>query len=233
MSDLKTTKLASISKAIIYTMPIYLGYVPIGFAYGVLALKTGLSPVNTILMSIIVFAGSAQFVAVGLFALGLTPISVIVTTFIVNLRHLLMSASLSMFFKNWNKLQKALFSFHLTDETFVLHSVKFPKSKYSKTEIFTTNITTQLSWVIGTILGVLASELITDIKPFALDYALAAMFMGLLIIQLKNYFQLLVAIFSGFLAVWFLLLGLDKWNVILAIIFSATVGVLVEEWIKN
>jgi len=217
----------------IYTMPIYLGYVPIGFAYGVLALKTGLSPVNTILMSIIVFAGSAQFVAVGLFALGLTPVSVIMTTFIVNLRHLLMSASLSVFFKNWNNIQKALFSFHLTDETFVLHSVKFPKRNYSKTEIFTTNISTQISWIFGTVLGVLASELITDIKPFALDYALATMFMGLLIIQLKNYIQLFVAIISGTLAVWFLLAGLDKWNVILAIIISATIGVLVEEWIKK
>ncbi len=76
-------------------MPIALGYIPVGFAYGVLAQKAGLSAFNTVLMSIIGYAGSAQLIVVGLIAAGISPLSIIVTTVIVNLRHMLMSAALS------------------------------------------------------------------------------------------------------------------------------------------
>jgi 4-azaleucine resistance transporter AzlC len=74
------------------TLPIILGYVPVGFAYGVLAQKSGLSGINTLLMSLLVYAGSAQLIAVGLFAAGAAPLAIVATTFVVNLRHLLMSA---------------------------------------------------------------------------------------------------------------------------------------------
>ena len=67
-------------------LPITLGYVPIGFAYGVLAEKAGLSAFNTLTMSIFVYAGSAQLIAVGLFDTNAAPLSIILTTFIVNLR---------------------------------------------------------------------------------------------------------------------------------------------------
>ena len=64
------------------TLPIILGYVPVGFAYGVLAQKSGLSGINTILMSLLVFAGSAQLIAVGLFAAGAAPLAIVATTFV-------------------------------------------------------------------------------------------------------------------------------------------------------
>ena len=76
-------------------LPIILGYVPVGFAYGVLAQKSGLSGLNTLLMSALVYAGSAQLIAVGLFAAAVNPLAIVATTFIVNLRHLLMSAALA------------------------------------------------------------------------------------------------------------------------------------------
>ena len=80
-------------------LPVAMGYIPIGFAYGVLAIKAGISPANTLWMSVIVFAGSSQLIAVGLFTAGAGSLSMIITTFIVNLRHMLMSASLSPFLK--------------------------------------------------------------------------------------------------------------------------------------
>ncbi len=80
-------------QGMVQAVPIVLGYIPVGFAYGVLAQKAGLSAFNTLLMSIIVYAGSAQLIAVGLVSSGLAPLSIIITTFIVNLRHMLMSAA--------------------------------------------------------------------------------------------------------------------------------------------
>ena len=79
--------------------PIWLGYISVGFAYGVLAQKAGLSMLNAILMSVIVYAGSAQLIAVGLFAAGAPAASIILTTFVVNLRHILMSAAVSTHLK--------------------------------------------------------------------------------------------------------------------------------------
>ncbi|MEE8390137.1 MAG: AzlC family ABC transporter permease, partial [Anaerolineae bacterium] len=80
---------------IIQAGPIVLGYIPIGLAFGVLAQKAGISTLNTLLMSLLVYAGSSQLIAVGLFASGVPALSVVLTTFVVNLRHVLLSAALS------------------------------------------------------------------------------------------------------------------------------------------
>jgi 4-azaleucine resistance transporter AzlC len=73
--------------------PICLGYIPIGLAFGVLAQKAGLSPLHIGLMSALVFAGSAQFIAVSMLAAGASATAIILTTFVVNLRHVLMSTA--------------------------------------------------------------------------------------------------------------------------------------------
>ena len=108
MSQLPPSTSAAVFKGVRRALPIVLGYVPIGFAYGVLAGKSGISAANTVLMSLIVFAGSAQFIAVGLFASGSGPAVVILTTFVVNLRHLLMAASLAPYLSKWSRRRQAL-----------------------------------------------------------------------------------------------------------------------------
>jgi 4-azaleucine resistance transporter AzlC len=212
--------------------PIMLGYLPVGFAYGVLAQKAGISPLNTILMSVLVYAGASQLIAVGLFAAQASPLSIIITTFAVNLRHMIMASALAPFLKRWRKLELALFAYELTDETFALHSTHFPVGIPSKAEVFATNLTAQISWIIGTILGLVAGQLITDIKPLALDYALPAMFIALLALQIKNRIQLIVAVVTGLLAVVLGQTALKHWNVIVAALVGATVGVILEQWTK-
>jgi len=214
-------------------LPVALGYIPVGFAYGVLALQAGLSPANTLWMSIIVYAGSSQLIAVGLISLGTSPLSLILTTFIVNLRHLLMSASLSPLLKNWKKVELAGFAFELTDETFALHSLRFNAGQTGKTETLLINIMAQFSWVFGTWLGVTAGQMVDDVHPYALDYALPAMFIALLVMQIKDRGQLLVAIVGGAFSVVLLMMGISQWNVILATIIAATLGVFGKQWIKR
>ena len=213
-------------------IPITLGYIPIGFAYGVLAQKAGLSPFNVLAMSIFVYAGSSQLIAVGLFATMAAPLSIILTTFVVNLRHLLMSSALARYLHRWRKAQLAIFAYELTDETFALHTVGFQNGEPDFTETLAVNLTAQLSWVLGSWLGLVAGELITDVKPFALDYALPAMFIALLMMQIKNRTQLLVALASGALAAGLLLAGLSQWYVILATLLGASLGVILEHWTK-
>ena len=214
-------------------IPITLGYIPVGFAYGVLAQKAGLSAFNVLAMSIFVYAGSSQLIAVGLFAAQAAPLSIILTTFVVNLRHMLMSSALARHLHRWRKSQLAVFAYELTDETFALHTVGFPEGDPDFTETLAVNLTAQVSWVFGSWLGLAAGGLITDVKPFALDYALPAMFIALLMIQIKNRTQVLVALASGVLAVCLLLTGLGQWYVILATVLGASLGVLLEQWTKS
>lgn len=214
-------------------LPIVLGYVPIGFAYGVLAGKCGMSAANTLLMSLIVFAGSSQFIAVGLFASGTGPAAVILTTFVVNLRHMLMAASLSPYLSGWKKRHLAFFSYELTDETFALHSACASRLNDCRIEALSLNVTAQTSWVIGTLLGMVASSLIGDVKPLGLDYALAAMFIGLLVGQCENKVRVITAIVSGAIATALYLAGWHQFHIIVATVLGATLGLGVEQWIKR
>lgn len=209
-----------------------MGYLPIGFAYGVLAINAGLTIFQTVLMSIIVFAGSAQLIAVSLFAQMLHPLSIIATTFIVNLRHLLMSAALAPHMKNWKQSQVAFFSFELTDESFGLHSLRFDQGNNQPVPSITINVICQSAWVLGSFLGAVAGNLIQDVRPFALDYALPAMFIALLIMQIKHRTHLIIAGLSALLSLILWQLGATQWHVILATVISATIGAGVETW-KN
>jgi 4-azaleucine resistance transporter AzlC len=112
-------------------LPVVLGYLPIGFAYGVLAANAGLTLMQTLAMSVFVFAGSSQLIAVGMISQGINPVSIVLTTLIVNLRHLLMSAALSPHMQEWKKTEIAGFCFELTDETFAVHSLRFRKGDTS------------------------------------------------------------------------------------------------------
>ena len=213
-------------------LPIMLGYLPVGFAYGVLAHKAGLSTFNTLMMSVIVYAGSAQLIAVGLVANGITSLTIILTTFIVNLRHLLMSAAIFPHIARWQKRELAGFAYELTDETFALHSTRFNLGQVEKSEAFIINIVSHITWVLGGWMGVVVGQLLVDVEPLALDYVLPAMFIGLLVMQIKSRTQVWVALLAGTASVAFLLLGFSQLHVIIATIIGATFGAWMEGWTR-
>jgi len=214
-------------------LPVVLGYLPIGFAYGVLAANAGLTLMQTMAMSVFVFAGSSQLIAVGMISQGINPISIVLTTLIVNLRHLLMSAALSPHMKEWKKIEIAGFCFELTDETFAVHSLRFRKGETSPRIAIPINVICQIAWLIGSLLGVLAGGGITDVKPFALDYALPAMFIALLLLQIQNRKQVWVALLGAALSLGLWAAGITQWNVILATVAAATLGAVLETRVKE
>ncbi len=214
-------------------LPVVLGYLPIGFAFGVLAAGAGMSAAGSLLMSLIVFAGSAQLVAVGLIVQGLNPWAIIATTFVINLRHLLMSASLSPYMQKWSGLQIAGFSFELTDETFGVHSLRFNRGETAPNPALLINLVCHLAWVIGSLLGVLTGGLIGDVRPLGLDYALPAMFIALLVMQLRGRVYLAAAAIAAGLSMLIWYAGLTQWNVILAAVAAAAAGAGVERWQKQ
>lgn len=214
-------------------LPIVLGYVPIGFSFGVLAQKAGLSIFNTLLMSVLVYAGSAQFIAVGLLTAGVSAASIITTTFVVNLRHCLMSVALFPYLRRWPKPELAAFAYQLTDETFALHAARFPGAPVHKEEAFSVNMAAQAAWVLGTAAGVLIGQRVPDVNALGLDYALPAMFVALLVLQINSRTRAGVALLAGALAAALYFTDAGQWATIIAALAGATGGVALEIWTRR
>ena len=231
--SMSTNSNTSWFKSLAPAFPVMMGYLPIGFAYGVLAVNAGLNIFQTILMSVIVYAGSSQLIAASLFAQMVQPFSIIATTFIVNLRHLLMSAALAPHMRGWHNSEVAAFSFELTDETFGIHSLRFERGDNKPLPSIGINIFCQFAWVVGSLLGAVTGNLIEDVRPFALDYALPAMFIALLVLQISNRRHLLIALLGGFLSLGIWLMGATQWNVIFATIIAAAVGAGLDIWTQQ
>lgn len=222
-----------IIKGMIQALPIVIGYIPLAFAYGVMAHEAHLSFFATFLMSLLVLAGASQFVAVSLIAQGQSILAIAFTTFVINLRHLLLATSISQNISRWPAWCRVLFSTALTDETFALHNVWFSENRAVYPQSQATNFTAHAAWILGSCLGFVTGGMFTDIKIFGLDYALAAMFIGILIFQIKNRLMIFIAVLTGSLCVMFMTLGLGFWSVMAAAVTGATTGMFFDLWNKK
>ncbi|HLT58215.1 MAG: AzlC family ABC transporter permease [Limnochordales bacterium] len=210
--------------------PVVMGYVPIGLALGVLAGQTGLSPLETGAMSALVYAGASQFVAVAMIGAGAPALSIVVTTFLVNLRHMLMSAALSPFLRGLRPGALAGIAYLITDETFAVGHGEFAARGQGDGVIFAgLGLTSYLSWLSATVAGAWLGGALATPEAWGLDFALPAMFIGLLAGQLRDRLALSVALVAG-LAV---LAGgpyLGSWSVMAAAVGAAAAGVGVQRW---
>jgi len=207
--------------------PICLGYLPIGLAFGVLAQKAGLTPFQIGLMSIFVFAGSSQFIAVSMLAAGASLVPIVMTTFMVNLRHLLMSSSLAALLGKESRLKLSLFAYGVTDESFAVNYTRLGNDAWDLDRSLVVNHTANLMWLISTVAGGYFGHLIPA-HAFGIDYALTAMFICLLIFQMKNRIAVLTAVVAGILAVVLALVIPGNAYIVLASILAAWIGVMIK-----
>jgi 4-azaleucine resistance transporter AzlC len=215
---------------LVRSTPIVLGYLPVSFAFGVMAQKAGLDLWAGILMSLVVYAGASQFIAVGLILAGSTPVGVVAAVFLVNLRHAVMSSSLAPYLTRWSRLELALFCFQLTDETYAIHVSQIESRPGGRASMLALNAAAHAAWVTGTVLGVLAGGLIVDVRPYGLDYALPSLFIALLLFQVKDRPKLLAGVVAGGLATALTLAGWERGAVIAATLVGATFGFWVSRW---
>ncbi len=211
-------------------VPIMLGYLPIGLAFGVLASTAGLSIYSAVAMSVFVFAGSSQLISVGLIDTGAGVAAITMTVFLVNLRHMLMSAYLAPHLGRMTTWQQVLFSYEITDESFAVHSAYFRRQKAPPAaQLYGVNVSAHLAWIIGTLLGAWLGVYLTfDIEAYGVDYALPAMFIALLVMQIEKARHVAIALLAAFLGLTFYLVGLSQLYIILATVIAATVGVLIK-----
>jgi len=160
---------------------------------------------------------------------GISPLPIIITTLLVNLRHILFSASLSPYLREVNKKLIPLISFYITDETFAVSITDVKETSLGHAYFLGLYITSYLSWVLSTILGSAFGSLIPDTKALGFDFALPGMFLALLCMQLKDMKTMIVALAAGALSILFILTIPGNWNVILATITAAALGVFLEK----
>ncbi|MFB9769925.1 AzlC family ABC transporter permease [Lactiplantibacillus modestisalitolerans] len=167
-------------------LPTVFGYIGVGLALGIVANTSHLSVVAILLMSLIVYAGSAQFIIVSMLLTG-SPISAIVlSTFLINSRMILMSLTIARYFKQDSFLQNIGLGSLLTDETFALsmNKLNLTHHRLRPTWLHAANIVAYLVWAAATVVGCLLGNLIQDPNQFGLDFAVVGMFIGLLYLQL-------------------------------------------------
>lgn len=184
-------------------------------------------------MSLIVFAGASQFLSINLITLGISFPEIVLATFILNFRHFLMSAAISQKLEpNISKKILAFISFGITDETFVISSLRKEK-KLPASFIIGLNSIVFLSWNIGTWLGVFVGSALPASVQSSMGIALYAMFIGLLVPSVKKS--------RPFLAIAILAMGISSiiywvapfsnlsagWNIIITAIVAAIIGTII------
>ena len=166
-------------------IPTLLGYIGIGIAAGVVGKSSHLSVLEVTLLAVIVYAGAAQFIIAGLMLVA-TPITAIIfTVFLVNSRHFLMSMATAPAFRQYSLLNNIGIGTLLTDESFAVAMNAFSnKEPINASWMHGLNLTAYIAWILSCLIGALIGEWLPNPMQFGLDYALVAMFIGLLYLQL-------------------------------------------------
>lgn len=166
-------------------LSIAIGYFPVALTFGLLAKTAGLSIIEATAMSLFVYAGASQYIALSLISTAVHPLLIVINTFIVNIRHFLMTASLSEKMAPEKKSVKAIYAFGITDETFsVLATSK--EDKISTAHAFGVTFIAYASWVIFTAIGHIIGANLPLFLQAAMSIALYAMFVGLLVPSMKG-----------------------------------------------
>lgn len=207
---------------------IAIGYFPVAVTFGLLSKSSGLSLAETFSMSLIVYAGAAQYIALNLLSLGIGIAEIILATFILNSRHFLMSASIQARAAKEPLWKKLIYAFGITDETFSVASMK--PGKITAGFMFGLGGIAYVSWLLSTLLGYLFGASLPDVLKESMGIALYAMFIALLMPALSKSRKILTLALSGaglnFLFTYFELLS-TGWSLITSALL-ASIGV---EWV--
>lgn len=233
MKGIKSIK-REIKESIVFALPIVIGYFPIAMAFGLLSKNTSLSFRDTSLLSLLVYAGASQFMALDLISAGVSWGSIILATFLLNLRHMMMSASLAVEFRDIPKKYIPLISFGITDETFSV--IFFNKEKISLGFVLFLNLLSYASWNIGTIIGYGVGEILPASLQSSLNVGLYAMFAALLFPEIKKskniLFISLIAVFV-YIILFYSKIFTSGWDIIVAVIISSLLGLKILDKSKG
>lgn len=212
-------------------LPLIVGGVPFGIIFGTLAIGAGLSGWQAMGMSLLVFAGSAQFIAVTLISGGVGAAVVLLTTFVVNLRHALYSAALQPFVRHLPSRWRIPLAFWLTDEAFAVIQYRYARDDASPHKhwfFLGAALTMYLSWQLATLIGIGFGQAVPNVASWGLDFAMIATFIGIAVPMMRTSPQVASALVAGGVA-------LLTWELPykLGLIAAALAGIVVGVWLER
>lgn len=217
-------KKQTIKKAFWDTLPVMTGYLFLGVGFGIILQQNGYGPLWALAMSLFIYAGSMQYVGIGLLTGGASLLTAALTTLMVNARHLFYGLSMIEPYKGAGR-RKPYLIFALTDETYSLVSRKLPEDVERISYCFFVSLFDQCYWVLGSILGSLAGNLPVDFT--GIDFALTALFVTVFVEQWlssKNHLPALVGVICA--AVCLVLFGADNFLIPTMILIAAILAML-------
>lgn len=206
-------------------LPIVIGYAPIAITFGLVSKTYGISLFETFSFSLFVFAGASQFMALNLIALGGGILGIVITTFLVNLRHFLMSSALSKNMEERCNKLIPLIAWGVTDESFAIASLH--NKKISPEYMLALNFTCHIAWFGFAIVGYELGEFLPKTISLSMGIALYAMFISMLVPQMKKSFAVtVIVLFSGFInfLVKYINILPKGWSIIIAIVVASYLG---------
>jgi 4-azaleucine resistance transporter AzlC len=206
-----------------------LALVPSVFVYatvfGGLAVQAGLRVVEVWGMTLLVFAGAAQFIAVPMLASGASPVAIVLTTFVVNMRHYLMAAALAPSFRGFPRPWLALIAHGINDESFAVAVAR--RSPPDPWHFIGSVIAVFGSFLVGMAVGTLLGGLVADPARWGLDFAFPAVFLSLVAMQLRGRTDWLIALASAVVAVSVALVLPGNWHIVIAGVAVSGIAALV------
>ncbi len=209
--------------------PLLIGVFPFGMIYGALALNAGLSKTVSQMMSSIVFAGSSQFVTTQLVHEAAPGFVIVLTIAVVNLRHMLYSASLAPYLASVSMRWKMLLSYLLTDEAYAPTILKYEREgvqPFSHWFLFGAGLALWSTWQVSTALGIFLGTAIPE--SWSLDFALPLTFIAMVVPVLKGRPYIAAALSAGIVALVAYSLPFK-----LGLILAALVGIVVGTYLEG
>lgn len=207
------------------------GILPFGLIYGALASLAGLSLGQALGMSMLVYAGSAQFIAISLLTLGSGAVVILLTTLVVNLRHVLYSAALQPYVGGLPQRWRVPLAFGLTDETFAVVQRRYlarGMTEHGQWYHAGVALALYLSWVSSSLVGALFGQSVPNLAGWGLDFAMLATFIGIVVPALRNRPQIAAALVAGAAA-----LLCHAWPYKLGLMAAALSGIAVGVWLER
>ena len=210
------------------SLPLMVSVAAYGLIWGALARQAGLLPLEVAAMSVIVASGSAQFVAVPMITAGASAGLVLLTTYVISLRHYLMAASLAPAVQQLPRWAQALMAYGINDESYALTIARWREHSPHVAYFFGSASGMYGAWFSSTTAGGVLGIAIREPERYGLDFAFPAVFLALLLSQLRDRKALAVAVLSGALALIFAHLLPGKWHIVVAALGASFAGALLE-----
>lgn len=225
-----------IKTAIKDTLPTVFGYIGIGVAFGIIASSAGFNPVIVGMMSLFIYAGGAQFITVSMLSSSFPMLSIVLATFLINSRMILMSMAIAPFFKEYSVFKNISIGTFLTDESFSLGMNKqnYTNGKLNFEWFNTTNLISYITWAVSSVVGALLGGIVKNPYALGLDFALVAMFIGLLYLQvisdftIKKKVQVIVIVVVLFLVYFGMIFIPSNVLIIVVTLIGCAIGVVLK-----